>query len=88
MDVPKNTSIAEGNYRGELVIVLHSLIDSYLKTSLVQVRKHNTLNTSINYTNKHTTKIHNECGYTLIIIKNFLHFFFNVYKNERKEYKF
>ena len=41
VDIPKNTSIAEGNYRGELVIVLHSLIDNYLKASLVQVRKHN-----------------------------------------------
>ena len=41
VDVPKNASIAEGNYRGELVIVLHSVIDNYLKTSLVQVRKHN-----------------------------------------------
>ena len=41
VDVPKNASIAEGNYRGELVIVLHSVSDNYLKTSLVQVRKHN-----------------------------------------------
>ena len=40
VNVHKNTSFFEGNYRGELVIVLHSVIDSYLKASLVQVRIH------------------------------------------------
>ena len=41
VDVDKNTSFVEGNYRNEVVIVLDSAIDNYLKTSLVQVRKHN-----------------------------------------------
>ena len=34
------------------------------------------------------SKAHNHCAYTLIIIKKSLLFFFNVYKNERKEHKF
>ena len=32
----KNTSFVGGNYRNKLVIVLHSVIDDYLQTSLVQ----------------------------------------------------
>ena len=35
VDVHKNISFDEGNYRGKLVIVLHSVIDNYLKTSLI-----------------------------------------------------
>ena len=35
-----------------------------------------------------TKKIYDHSAYTLIIIKIFLLFFFNVYKNERKEHKF
>ena len=42
----------------------------------------------INQINKHKAKIYNHCMYTQIIIKNFLLFFFTVYKNERKEHKF
>ena len=37
LDVHKNTSFLEGNYRNKLVIVLHSVIDDYLQT-LVQHR--------------------------------------------------
>ena len=37
VDVHKNASFVEGNYRNKLVIVLHSVIDNYLKTSLIQV---------------------------------------------------
>ena len=40
VDVHKNTSFVEGNYRDKLVIVLHSIIDNYLKTSLIQVKRH------------------------------------------------
>ena len=40
VDIHKNTSFAEGSYRGEIIIVLHSVIDSYHKTSLVQVKIH------------------------------------------------
>ena len=40
VDVHKNTSFVEGNYRGELIIVLCSVIDSYVKTSSVQVKIH------------------------------------------------
>ena len=40
VDVHKNISFDEGNYRGKLVIVLHSVIDNYLKTSLIQVKAH------------------------------------------------
>ena len=40
VDVYKNTSFVEGNYRDKLVIVLHSVIDNYLKTSLIQVKAH------------------------------------------------
>ena len=39
-DVHRNTSFVEGNFRGKLVIVLHSIIDNYLKTSLIQVKTH------------------------------------------------
>ena len=35
VDVPKNTSFAGGNYRNNRIIVIHSVIDNYLKTSLV-----------------------------------------------------
>ena len=35
VDLHKNTSFIEGNYRDKLVIVLHSVIDNYLKTSLI-----------------------------------------------------
>ena len=41
VDVDKNTSFVEGNYRNEVVIVLDSAVDNYLKTSLEEVRKHN-----------------------------------------------
>ena len=40
VDVHKNTSFVEGNYRDKIVIVLHSAIDNYLKTSLIQVKTH------------------------------------------------
>ena len=33
VDVPKNTSFAGGNYRNNRIIVIHSVIDNYLKTS-------------------------------------------------------
>ena len=39
-------------------------------------------------TDKHKAKIYNHCMYTQIIFKNFLLFFFTVYKNEQKEHKF
>ena len=35
--VEKNTRFVEGNYRGK---VLHSAIDNFLKTSLIQVKTH------------------------------------------------
>ena len=38
LDVHKNTSFVGGNYRNKLVIVLHSVIDDYLQTSLTQHR--------------------------------------------------
>ena len=38
VNVYKYTSFVEGNYRGKLVIVLNSVIDDYIKTSLVQYR--------------------------------------------------
>ena len=40
VDVRENTSIIKGNYRGELIIVLHSVIDNYLKTSVIQAKKY------------------------------------------------
>ena len=40
VDVHKNTSFAEGIYRDKLVIVLHSVINNNLKTSLMQVKTH------------------------------------------------
>ena len=39
LDVHKNTSFVEGNYSDKTVIVLHSIIDNYLKTSLIQAKK-------------------------------------------------
>ena len=41
VDVHKNTGLAEGNYKEKLVIVLHSVFNNYLKTSLIQVKTHN-----------------------------------------------
>ena len=35
VDIPKNKSITDGNYRNKLAIFLHSVINNYLKTSLV-----------------------------------------------------
>ena len=35
VDVLENASIAEGNYRSELIIILHSVIDNCLKAALV-----------------------------------------------------
>ena len=40
VDVHKNTSFVGGNYRNKLIIVLDSVIYSYLKASLVQVKIH------------------------------------------------
>ena len=40
VDVHKNISFAEGNYRNKLLIVLHSVINDYLQTSLIQAKKH------------------------------------------------
>ena len=40
VDVHRNTSFVEGNFRDKLVIDLHSIIDNYLKTSLIQVKTH------------------------------------------------
>ena len=37
-DVHRNTGFAEGNCRDKLVIVLYSVINDYLRTSLVQYR--------------------------------------------------
>ena len=36
VDVHKNTSFVEGKYKNKLVIVLHSVFNDYLQTSLVQ----------------------------------------------------
>ena len=38
IDVHKNTSFVKGSNSDELVIVLHSVIDNDLKTSLVQLK--------------------------------------------------
>ena len=38
VDVHKNTSFVRGNYKNKLAIVLHSIIDDYLQTPLVQYR--------------------------------------------------
>ena len=35
VDVLENTSIAEGNYRSEFIIILHYVIDNCLKAALV-----------------------------------------------------
>ena len=64
VDVHKNTSFVEGNYRGEVVIVLHSVIDNYLKASLVEVKIH----TYINHINKNTIKVYNPSMHTEIIV--------------------
>ena len=36
--VEKNASFVESYYKGKLVIVLHSVTENFLKTSLVQVQ--------------------------------------------------
>ena len=40
VDIHENTNFIEGNYRDKRIIVLHYIIDNYLKTSLIQVRTH------------------------------------------------
>ena len=40
VNIHENTNFIEGNYRDKLIIVLHYIIDNYLKTSLIQVRTH------------------------------------------------
>ena len=40
VDVPKNIRFVKGNYRNKLVIVLHSVINDYLQTSLIQAKIH------------------------------------------------
>ena len=40
VDIHKNANFIESNYRDELVIVLHSIIDNHLKTSLAKVKTH------------------------------------------------
>ena len=40
VDVHKKASFVESNYKDKLVIVLYSIVDSYLKTSLAQVKTH------------------------------------------------
>ena len=40
VNLHKNTSFVEDNYRDKLVIVLYSMIINYLKTSLIQVKTH------------------------------------------------
>ena len=40
VDIPKKTSVVKDNYERKLVIVLHSVVDNYLKASLVQVKMH------------------------------------------------
>ena len=41
VDVDKNASFVEGNYIDELVIVIHSIVDNHLKTSLAQLKNIN-----------------------------------------------
>ena len=83
LDVHKNTSFVEGNYISEIVVVLYSVIDNYLKTSLIQAKNKN-YNNSISHSN-----IYNHCMYTQIIIKKNLLSFLKVFKNdESKEHEF
>ena len=60
VDVHKITSFVEGNNKNKLVIVLHSVLDDYLQTSLVQhINTHkyfNIFNVNINHINKHKEK--------------------------------
>ena len=57
VDVHKNTSLVKGSNSDELVIVLHSVIDNDLKTSLVQARtvylRIFNMSSPINHINKH-----------------------------------
>ena len=59
-----------------------------LSTITIIVLKETIYIKTIIQTDKHKAKIYNHCMYTQIIPKFFLHFFFTVYKNERKEHKF
>ena len=40
VDVHKNACFVKGNYRDKLVVVLPSVIDNYLKTSLIRAKTH------------------------------------------------
>ena len=57
VDVHKNASFVKGSNSDELVIVLHSVIDNDLKTSLVQARtvylRISNMSSPINHINKH-----------------------------------
>ena len=57
-DVHENTSLTEGNYRNEVVIVLDSVLNYYSKALLIHVKK--IINAPVNHINKHI-KIHNQC---------------------------
>ena len=86
VDVHKNTSFVEGNNKNKLVIVLHSVMDDYLQTSLVQyINTHkyfNIFNININHINKHKGKYTITARIPQLLLKKFLLFFFTVYKNE------
>ena len=60
-DVHKNTDFVGGNYRNKLAMVLHSVIDNYPQTSLIQVKTHKNrqihIITPINHINKHNKNI-------------------------------
>ena len=59
-----------------------------LSTLIIIVLKETIYIKTIIQTDKHKAKIYNYCMYTQIIFKNFLLFFFTVFKNEQKEHKF
>ena len=70
------------------VSIMHIFFKNHLKKLQTNIITRINTSITINQINKHKAKIDNQCMYTQIIIKNFLLFFFTVYKNEWKEHTF
>ena len=70
------------------VSIMHIFFKNHLKKLQTNIITRINTSITINQINKHKAKIYNQCMYTQTIIKNFLLFFFTVYKNEWKEHTF
>ena len=82
LDIEKNTGTIRDKNRNYLVFVFKSVINNTPQASLVQWDV-NHISISINHADKNTIEIHNQCAYTIIIIKSF-YFFSSLTKRMNK----